>query len=119
MVDRFEDLRVWRAARKQCQQVADLTKRPGFCRDFKLSAQISDASVSVMNNISEGFLRRHDKEFFSFLRYAAASNGEVRGCFYAALDRRYITDDEAAELIEASNYIGRMIRRLQDSLGRD
>jgi four helix bundle protein len=32
----------------------------------------------VSFNISEGFLRRRDKETLQFLRYAFASNGEVK-----------------------------------------
>ena len=99
-VYRFEDLRVWQAARKQCDEVE----------------QINSASISVMNNISEGFLRHRDKEFLQFLRVAAGSNGEVRSCLYSAQDRRHISQEEAARLIEASNVIGRMIRRLQDTL---
>jgi len=67
-VCRFEDLRVWQAARQQCDRVGDLLKRPAFRRDRELSGQMNDASLSVMFNISEGFLRRRDKETLQFLR---------------------------------------------------
>ena len=69
-----------------------------------------------MNNISEGFIRRRDKEFSQFLRYAAASNAEVRSCFYIAKGRKYLSHDEAENDIERTNRIGRRIRRLDDSL---
>ena len=81
-----------------------------------MSEQLNAASLSVMNNISEGFLRHRDREFRQFLRIAAASNGEVRSLYYAALGRKYLRQPEADELIEASNSIGRMIRRLSDTL---
>ncbi len=74
------------------------------------------ASISVMNNISEGFLRHRDKEFMQFLRITAGSNGEVRSCFHAAHGRKYIDQAEADDLIEQSNAIGKMIRRLQATL---
>ena len=115
-VYRFEDLRVWQAAREQCNRVGALIQRPEFRFDSELSRQLNAASISVLNNISEGFLRHHDKEFLQFLRVAAASNGEVRACYYASLGRGYLSDTEAAELIELSNSIGRMTRRLQASL---
>ena len=62
-VYRFEDLRLWQAAKKQCDRVGELRKRPEFVRDPELSEHLNGASISTMNNISEGFLRRRDKEF--------------------------------------------------------
>ena len=99
-VYRFEDLRVWQAAREQCERVGVLLKRPDFRRDPELSTQMNAASLSVMLNISEGFVRRRDKEMLQFLRFSAASNGELRACFYAAHDRRHIDDFERDELLE-------------------
>ena len=115
-VYRFEDLRVWQAAKRQCDRVGELIGRPAFKQDPELSSQLNAASISVMNNISEGFLRHRDKEFMQYLRISAGSNGEVRACYHAAHGRNYLTETEAAELIELSNAIGRMTRRLQDTL---
>ena len=115
-VSRFEDLRVWKAAIQQSTQVAALTNRPEFTRDSDLSGQLTSASLSVANNISEGFLRHRDREFLQFLRIAAGSNGEVRSCLHAAHGRGYLGEAEADALIEESNIIGRMLRRLQQSL---
>ena len=77
-VCRYEDLRVWQAAKRQCDRVGKLIKRPKFRRDPGLSSQLSDASISVIADISEGFLRQCDKEFMRPLRYSAASYGEVK-----------------------------------------
>ena len=93
-VYRFEDLRVWQAARRQCHRVGELVKRPEFRRDWALSDQMNAAAISVMFNISEGFLRRRDAETLQFLRYAFASNGELKAGYYAAEDRKYITSEE-------------------------
>jgi four helix bundle protein len=113
---RFEDLRVWQAALIQCNRVGGLIRRPTFAQDSALSEHLNAASLSVMNNISEGFLRGRDREFRQFLRIAAGSNGEVRALFHAARGRQYLDLAEADDLIEASNAIGRMIRRLSDTL---
>jgi four helix bundle protein len=77
------------------------------------------ASISVMFNIGEGFLRRRDGETAQFLRYAFASNGEVKCGYYAAQGRKYIRSDEATDLIELNEKIARMIRRWQATLGDD
>src|SRR5579859_5051238 len=94
-VDRFEDLRVWQAAKAQSDRVGVLLKQPEFKRDFELSSQMNRAALSVMLNISEGFLRRNDREMRQFLRYAFAANGEVKATYYAAEGRRYLSSTEA------------------------
>ena len=77
-VYRFEDHRVWQAAKQQCDRVGTLRVRPAFRRDRELSVQMNGAALSVLFNISEGFLRRLDKEMSQFLRYSIASNGELK-----------------------------------------
>jgi four helix bundle protein len=115
-VCRFEDLRVWQAAKRQCDLVGALIRRPEFRTDGELSNQINAASLSVMFNISEGFLRRRDRETAQFLRYAFASNGELKAGYYAASGRNYIPDTEAAELIELNESIAKMLRRWESTL---
>jgi len=115
-VYRFEDLRVWQAAKQQSDRVAELLKRPPFQRDLKLSDQMNDAALSVMFNIAEGFLRRRDGETAQFLRYAFASNGELKSGYYAAEGRNYLSAAETADLIALNESIARMIRRWQATL---
>jgi four helix bundle protein len=115
-VYRFEDLRVWQAAKKQADAVGRLMKRPDFLSDRKLTDQMNDASISVSNNISEGFLRRRDGETMQHLRYSFASNGELRNCFHLALGRNYLAEGEAGELMEANASISKMLRRWMATL---
>jgi four helix bundle protein len=118
-VCRFEDLRVWQAAKDQCDRFGMLRKRPEFAKDPELSDQMNRASISVMFNISEGFLRRRDGETAQFLRYAFASNGELKCGYYAAQGRKYLSADEAADLIALNDSIARMLRRWQATLDVD
>ena len=110
-VYRFEDLRVWQAAKQQCDRVGALLKLPAFQQDRELSGQMNGAALSVMFNISEGFLRRRDKETLQFLRYAFASNGEVKSAYYAAEGRDYLSAAEAVDLIRLNESIAKMLRR--------
>lgn len=116
-VHRFEDLRVWQAAKQQCDGVGALLIRPEFKGDRELSGQMNDASLSVMFNFTEGFLRRRDKETLQFLRYAFASNGELKSGYYAAEGRSYLSEPEHAELIALNEGIAKMLRRWQATLG--
>ena len=52
-VYRFEDLRVWQAAKRQFDRVGALITRPEFQRDCELSGQMNAVALSVMFNISE------------------------------------------------------------------
>jgi four helix bundle protein len=117
-VCRFEDLRMWQEAKRQSDRVFELTSRPVFARDEEIRNQMNRATLSVMNNISEGFLRRRDSEARQFLRYAAASNGEVRSSLYAAMGRKYLAETEGNDFVDHSNVIGRMITRYQATLER-
>ena len=115
-VYRFEDLRVWQAAKRQCDRVGSLIRRPEFQRDRPLADQMNAAAISVMFNISEGFLRRRDREMLQFLRYAFASNGELKAGYYAAEGREYISPAELGEAIELNESISKMLRRWQATL---
>jgi four helix bundle protein len=107
---------VWQAAKQQCDRVGALLKQPAFQRDREISAHMNDAALSVMFNISEGFLRRRDKETLQFLRYAFASNGELKSAYYAAEGRNYLPAAETAELIRLNESIAKMLRRWQATL---
>jgi len=69
------------------------------------------AALSVPFNITEGFLRRRDKETKQFLRYAMASNGELKAGYYAAEGRSYLADGEMGTLIALNERIAKMLRR--------
>jgi len=110
-VIRFEDMRVWQAAKEQCDRVGELLRRPEFRRDLELSDQMNRASISVVFNTTEGFLRRRDKETMQFLRYAMASNGELKAGYYVADGRAYLMPGEAAPLMALNESIARMLCR--------
>ncbi len=53
----FEDLEVWKEARRLTKEVYVATHDAGFSKDFGLRDQIQRAAVSIMSNIAEGFER--------------------------------------------------------------
>ncbi|MCB0744346.1 MAG: four helix bundle protein [Ignavibacteriae bacterium] len=96
-IKQFEDLKVWQASREFITLTYKLTSKPNFKTDFGLKDQFQRASVSVMNNIAEGFERDNNKEFVRFLTYSKGSAGEVRSLLYVALDLEYISESEFLE----------------------
>ena len=93
-IKRFEDLECWQEARDLTRTVYAYIQRPHFSKDFRLSGQISAASISIMNNICEGFDSRSNKEFIRFLTYSRRSCSEVQNCLYIALDQKYVIESE-------------------------
>lgn len=65
-VTRFEDLRCWQLARELVHNVYATAEAGKLARDFETKDQIKSASLSVMNNIAEGFGRFSNKELSGF-----------------------------------------------------
>jgi len=75
---RFEELPAWQAATKLSLAVYAFSAKPPLRRLRALRDQIERASVSVSNNIAEGFERGTTQELLTFLSIARGSAGEVR-----------------------------------------
>jgi four helix bundle protein len=105
-IDKFEDIISWQKSRALTKEIYLLFKDS---RDYGFRDQIQRASVSIMNNIAEGFERRGDKEFKHFLFIAKGSCGEVRSMLYLALELKYITKDEFDKLSNLSIEISKLL----------
>ena len=90
-IEKFEDIIAWQKAEKLTINIYSQFKN---CKDYSFRDQIQRASVSIMNNIAEGFERRTNKELVNFLYIAKGSSGEVRSMLNLALEFKYITKVE-------------------------
>jgi four helix bundle protein len=111
--ERFEDLIVWQKSKEMTLTLYMTLKE---LKDFAFRDQICRASVSIMNNIAEGFERGTDKEFKYFLYIAKGSSGEVRSMLHIALDLKYINEKKYQELSLISNEISKMLSGLIKSI---
>jgi four helix bundle protein len=114
----FEELEIWKEARRLTGEIYRLTRNSKFSKDFGLSGQIQRAAVSIMSNIGEGFERGGNQEFVQFLYIAKGSCGEVRAQLYVAVDQGYIAEKEADDLIDSLKRLSVMISNLIDYLKR-
>lgn len=85
-------------------------------KDYGFRDQIQRASVSVMNNIAEGFERKSNKEFRFFLYVAKGSCGEVRSMLILAQELNKINKDQAQPVQVLAEEISRMISGLIKTL---
>lgn len=112
-ITKFEDLMIWQNSRKL---INELYKEINGIKDFGFKDQIQRASVSIMNNIAEGFERNSDTEFRRFLDISKASCGEVRSMLYLAEDLHYIDITKAEILRKECRLISGSIQNLINRL---
>ncbi len=105
-IDKFEDIIAWQKSRELTKDIYGLFRDS---RDFGFKDQIQRASVSIMNNIAEGFERRGDKEFKHFLFIAKGSCGEVRSMLYLAIELKYISQEEFIRLNNLTTEISKVL----------
>jgi four helix bundle protein len=95
-INKFENLIIWQEAKELTVSIYSGFKHT---KDFSFKDQIQRASISIMNNIAEGFERGSDKDFSRFLFIAKASAGEVRSMLYLASELQYLEPDQSLNLI--------------------
>jgi four helix bundle protein len=85
--EHFEELPVWQEAAKLYNQVLDLLEEPGVPLSAGFRNQLDRASLSVSNNIAEGFERSTTNELLSFIAISRGSAGEVRSMMAVVANR--------------------------------
>ncbi|HEY9049684.1 MAG TPA: four helix bundle protein [Ohtaekwangia sp.] len=118
-IERFEDLKCWKAARELVKEVYLLSETGKLSKDFDTRSQLRKAALSSMNNIAEGFGRFSRKDFVRFLDTAQSSVLEVQSMLYLLSDLNYLTTDNI-ELLrikadETKNLTLGLIRYLRKS----
>ena len=114
----FEDLPVWNEAILLIEEVYRLTSQPNFRAPSSFKSQVERATLSVSNNVAEGFERGTKNELISFLYIARGSAGETRSML-RLLKRNPRWGGEPAKAIELAISCSKQIRSwaeyLQDS----
>jgi four helix bundle protein len=77
-IEAFENLNIWKEAVRIGVEVYKLSDRAPLKNDFRSRDQLIGATISISNNIAEGFEYNNNKVFIKFLYYAKGSAGEVR-----------------------------------------
>lgn len=103
---KFEDVIAWQRAKELSLYLYRLLQP---CRDYGFRDQLQRASVSIMNNVAEGFERRSNRELMNFLYIAKGSCGEVRSMLYLALKLGYISNEEYSKCYNYCLEISRLL----------
>lgn len=112
-IERFEDILAWQKAKSLTKEIYILFNQS---TDFGFRDQIQRASISIMNNIAEGFERKSNNEFKHFLFIAKGSCAEVRSMLSLALEIKKISKNDYERLYIQSKEISKIISGLIKTL---
>jgi len=112
-IEKFEDILSWKKGRELTLSIYRTFERSA---DLGFKNQIERASVSIMNNIAEGYERKSNKEFKHFLFISKGSCGEVRSMLYLAQDLGKIDKERFKTLYELSIEISKLLSGLIKTL---
>ena len=106
---RFEDIIAWQKAQDFTVEIYSAFKDN---KDWDFRNQICRASVSISNNIAEGFDRSSNADFRRFLFMSLGSCSEVKSMLYLAERLNYLSKEKSIEFIYASKEISKIITGL-------
>lgn len=115
---RFEDLPVWQEAIRLAEGCEDFLELAEKRLTRSKRDQLDRASLSVSNNIAEGFERGTTNELLAFLYIARGSAGEVRSmlCFFERRPKLRAFKSEISNLKAVAESCSRQLRGWADSL---
>jgi four helix bundle protein len=101
----FEELPVWKAAIELASRVFAFTRDADFRGFGDLKNQLERSTLSISNNIAEGFERGTTKELIAFLYISRGSAGEARSMLRLCEREAHFSNFKS----EISDLIGRAV----------
>ena len=120
----FEDLIIWQKAQELAVKIYDLADSNKFIvKDFTLKDQLKSASISISDNIAEGFEYNNNPDFHRFLRISKGSCGETRNKVLFVKRLKYIDESTGnslnAEAKLLAQQIGEFIKKVKQKITED
>jgi four helix bundle protein len=112
----YRDLVVWQNSRALARRVYEVTARFPSEERFGLTQQLRRGAVSVVSNIAEGYGRGARKDYIRFLQMARGSLYEIQTQTILAEDLGFVSQEQAAPLLEDITRCARLLHGLIKSL---
>lgn len=110
---KFEDIIAWQKSQDFAVEIYSSFKES---KDWDFRNQICRATVSISNNIAEGFDRSSNADFKRFLYMSLASCSEVKSMLIFAKRLEYLNEKTSKTLILQSEEISKIISGFIKSL---
>jgi four helix bundle protein len=110
----FKDLIVWQ---KAVDLAVVMYREFDTCKDYSFKDQIQRATISISNNIAEGYAKRGDRSFRNHLMIAKGSCAEVESMLIVSEGVGLLGHEEVRKLMAQVEEVGKLlsgfIRKLQ------
>lgn len=105
-IQNFEDVVSWQKGK---ELYLELVKDFNDSKDYSFKDQLFRATLSITNNIAEGFDRGSDRELRQFLIIARGSCTEVRSMIHIAHANNVISGERHKELTNITIQISKLL----------
>lgn len=116
----YRDLDIWKLSVDIVKEIYEITSKGKYSRDFEFRDHTRRTSVSISNNIVEGFEKNNNKEFIRYLGISEGSNGELRNMLDIALIIDYINKEDCDRIMNKlenlKNQEGGLIKYLKTKI---
>lgn len=110
------DLTVWRKAMDVARDVYALTDHLPRKEEFRMTAQLIRAAISIPANIGEGNARGSRKDYAYFINIARGSAAELETLLTLVVETQLAPAARVNELLSRVEEVGRMLNGLRRSL---
>ncbi|HYD86595.1 MAG TPA: four helix bundle protein [Vitreimonas sp.] len=112
----YRDLAVWTKAMGVAKAVYALAELMPKKEEYRLTAQMIRAAISVPANIAEGRTRATRKDFAHFISIARGSTAELETLLMLAVDVAFLSARDVDPVLSDIEEVGRMLNALHAKL---
>lgn len=114
---KFEKLEVYQRSLDYVDLMYSLARKLPRNEEFNLKSQLTRAATSIVLNIAEGSTGQSDAEQRRFLSMAMRSLLETVACQHLIARRRYVSEEELADIYKVSEALFAKLQALRSALG--
>ncbi|OQW55921.1 MAG: hypothetical protein A4S17_01050 [Proteobacteria bacterium HN_bin10] len=112
----YRELEVWARAMDAAEAAYALVRQFPKQEEYRLTAQLIRAAVSIPANIAEGHARGTRKDYAHFISIARGSAAELETLLLLAGRAKFASEGAIASLLEEVERVSRMLNRLHTRL---
>lgn len=112
----YKQLDVWSKAMALAESVYVAAERMPKREEYRLTAQMIRAAISVPANIAEGHTRATRKDYAHFVSIARGSAAELETLLLLGQRTKLLPNELALELLASVSEVSRMLNRLHARL---
>ena len=116
MAASYRELDVWAKAMEVAEAVYAAAKLMPKQEEYRLTAQLIRAAVSVPANIAEGHARATRKDYAHFVSIARGSAAELETLLILAQRAKLLSSETSDPILQETERVARMLNRLHARL---